>query len=165
MSQKSDRRDFLSYSFVAFTAAGMGAAGYAMKKTWDPLPNVLANSFIDIDLNNLESGKPKTYSWRGKPIFALKKTKNMANSSRDLIINKNRYILVIGLCTHLGCIPYWKDNSWICACHGGIFDYNGINKFGPPPRPLDIVPFSVNNNIVTLGKKGPEYKKILENID
>lgn len=162
MSNKTNRRDFIGYSFAAVAAVGGAASLVGMKQVWDPLPSVLAGGFTDIDLSTLKAGEPQTFTWRGKPIFTLKKTPEMEKSERDLVIGEDRYTVVIGLCTHLGCIPAWKKDKWKCACHGGEFNTSAKNIFGPPPRPLDLAPFSVTGSVITLGKDGPEYQKMLK---
>jgi ubiquinol-cytochrome c reductase iron-sulfur subunit len=70
----------------------------------------------------------------------------------DLVIGDKRYTIAIGLCTHLGCIPAWKKDQWKCACHGGEFNANGQQTFGPPPKPLVIPPFKVDGMVLTLGE-------------
>ena len=108
MSKDTNRRDFIGYSFAAVAAVGGAASLYGMKQVWDPLPSVLADAFTTIDLSALKAGEPGTFTWRGKPIFVLKKTADMESSTRDLTIGSDRYTVAIGLCTHLGCIPAWK---------------------------------------------------------
>ena len=160
MSNKTNRRDFLGYSFAAVAAVGGAASLVGMKQAWDPLPSVLAGGFTTVELGALKAGEPVTVSWRGKPIFLLKKTAEMGENKRDLVIGADRYTVAIGLCTHLGCIPAWKKTKWKCACHGGEFNPNAEQVFGPPPRPLDLPAFSVKGTSIVLGEEGPEYKKI-----
>ncbi|AXX86161.1 MULTISPECIES: ubiquinol-cytochrome c reductase iron-sulfur subunit N-terminal domain-containing protein [Malaciobacter] len=160
MSNETNRRDFLGYTFAAVAAVGGAASLVGMKKAWDPLPSVLASGFTEFDLSKSKAGEPSTIMWRGKPIFILKKTAEMEDSKRDLVVNGDRFTIAIGLCTHLGCIPAWKKDMWKCACHGGEFNASGKQTFGPPPRPLDLPPFSVSGNTLTLGEEGPEYKEI-----
>lgn len=162
MSNNTNRRDFLGYSFAAVAAVGGAASLVGMKQAWDPLPSVLASGFTTIDLAPLKPGQPETFTWRGKPIFVLKKTAEMESSERDLIIGDDRFTVAIGLCTHLGCIPAWKKDVWNCACHGGEFNASGKQTFGPPPRPLDLPPFEVDGTQIVLGNEGPQYKKIAE---
>lgn len=161
MSNETNRRDFLGMSFAAVAAVGGAASLVGMKQAWDPLPSVLAGGFTKIDLSKVKAGTPETFTWRGKPIFVLKKTSEMEQSERDLVIGSDRFTVVIGLCTHLGCIPAWKKDKWKCACHGGEFNPSAKNIFGPPPRPFDLAPFSVNGSVITLGEDGPEYQKML----
>jgi ubiquinol-cytochrome c reductase iron-sulfur subunit len=160
MSKETNRRDFIGYSFAAVAAVGGAASLVGMKQAWDPLPSVLAGGFTTVDLTTIKAGEPETFVWRGKPIFVLKKTAAMEQSTRDLVIGSDRFIIAIGLCTHLGCIPAWSKDKWKCACHGGEYNSSAKETFGPPPRPLDLPQFSVNGSTIVLGEEGPEYKAI-----
>lgn len=160
----TSRRDFIGLSFGAVAAVGGIFTLAAMKKSWDPLPSVRAAGFTTVDLSGMKDGQMAQTEWRKKPIFILKKSADMGtNDARDIVVGDSRYILVIGLCTHLGCIPSWLPSTkqFKCACHGGEFDVNGVNTFGPPPRPLDIPPFKVDGTKLVLGETGPEYEKLL----
>jgi ubiquinol-cytochrome c reductase iron-sulfur subunit len=156
----TNRRDFLGMAFGAVATVGGVAALVGMKQAWDPLPSVLAAGFTTVDLKDAKPGTPSTVTWRGKPIFILKKTAQMEDGARDVKIGNDRFTIAIGLCTHLGCIPAWKKGKWKCACHGGEFNPSGKQTFGPPPRPLDMPPFSINGTVITLGEEGPEYKQL-----
>ncbi|MBP6162967.1 MAG: ubiquinol-cytochrome c reductase iron-sulfur subunit [Aliarcobacter sp.] len=160
MSKETNRRDFIGYSFAAVAAVGGAASLVGMKQAWDPLPSVLAGGFTEIQLSSLKAGSPETFTWRGKPIFVLKKSADMEKADRDLVVGEDRFTVAIGLCTHLGCIPAWKKDTWKCACHGGEFNASAKQTFGPPPRPLDLPPFSVKGTSITLGEEGPEYQAI-----
>ncbi len=152
--------------------AGVGAVGalYAMKKSWDPLPSVKAAGFTTIDVSSCVPNKLIVEKWRGKPIFVLKKTPEMvaseteAQSARDVVIGDDHFLICIGLCTHLGCIPAYREDKtdFKCACHGGEFDSSGIDTLAPPPSPLVIPPFKISGNTVVLGEEGPEYKMMKE---
>lgn len=85
------------------------------------------------------------------------------NENRDVVVGNADYTVIIGLCTHLGCIPSWAPSTmqFKCACHGGEFDASGVNTFGPPPRPMDIPPFKIEGTKLVLGEEGPEYKKLV----
>ena len=163
MAIEQSRRDFLGMAFGAVSAVGGILALGAMKATWDPLPSVMAAGFTTVDLSPLKPGEVRTVTWRGKPIFLLKHTKDMKPAPTNVKIGNDYYTVVIGLCTHLGCIPAWVPDKkiWKCACHGGEFDYNAKNIFGPPPRPLDVPPFKIEGTKLVLGEEGPEYKKIV----
>jgi len=164
MSVEQKRRDFIGMSFGAVAAVGAGFALHAMKRTWDPLPSVEAAGFTTVDLSVCKEGVIHQVSWRKKPIFILKKTESMPkDEKREVTIDGARYTIVIGICTHLGCIPEWKPSreQFVCACHGGVFDTNGINVFGPPPVPFEIPPFAISGTTLELGKEGDEYKKLV----
>ncbi len=160
----SNRRDFMGMALGGFTAVGGIAALYAMKRSWDPLPSVKAAGFTTVDVSGAEENVLNVEKWRGKPIFILKKSKDMEANDRDVIIGSDRFHVSIGLCTHLGCIPSYiaDDHKFLCACHGGEFDASGIETFGPPPSPLEIPPFKVDGTTLVLGEEGPEYKKMLD---
>lgn len=160
MSNETNRRDFLGYTFAAVAAVGGASALVGMKQAWDPLPSVLAGGFTTVELSGIKAGEPIVVTWRGKPIFILKKTEDMDDNKRDLVVGNDRFTVAIGLCTHLGCIPAWKKTKWKCACHGGEFNPSAENIFGPPPRPLDLPPFNLKGTQIVLGEEGPEYKKI-----
>lgn len=167
MAVKQSRRDFLGIAFGGFAAVGGVLSLGAMKKSWDPLPSVKAAGFTTVDLSPLEDGELKTITWRGKPIFILKKTAEMKkDESRDVIVGSNNYTVNIGLCTHLGCIPTWEASAAVfkCACHGGEFDASGKNTFGPPPIPMVIPPFKIDGMKLVLGEEGPEYLKLSKKV-
>lgn len=156
------RRDFIGMALGGVTAVGGVFALGAMKKSWDPLPSVQSAGFVSVDISGIDEGAVSTIQWRGKPIFVLRKSADMPkNDMRDIVVGEKRFVVVIGLCTHLGCIPSWVPASkqFKCACHGGEFDASGINTFGPPPRPLDIPPFKLNGESIVLGE---EYKKMMK---
>jgi ubiquinol-cytochrome c reductase iron-sulfur subunit len=157
------RRDFMGMALGGFTALGGIGALYAMKRSWDPLPSVKAAGFTTVDLSAAQPNVLNVEKWRGKPIFVLKKTKDMKADDRDVVVGSDRFHVSIGLCTHLGCIPAYKpnDKKFFCACHGGEFDASGHEIFGPPPSPLEIPPFKIDGTKLVLGEAGPEYKKML----
>ncbi len=161
----SDRRDFMGKALGAF--AGLGALGalYAAKRTWDPLPSVKAAGFTTIDLSAIkEENKLYVEKWRGKPILIIKVAKNdkAYKDKRLITVNGDKFMITVGLCTHLGCIPdYFPDqHKFICPCHGGQFDAAGEVLKAPPPSPLVIPPFKITGTKVVLGEEGPEYKKL-----
>jgi len=164
------RRGFAGKLFGGVAAVGGLASLVAMKKTWDPLPSVKAAGFTSVDITVCAENELVVEKWRGKPIFILKKTADMvaeqneAETARDIIIDGSHYLVAIGLCTHLGCIPAYRNakKDFKCACHGGEFDSSGINTLAPPPSPLVIPPFKVDGTTLVLGEEGPEYLKMKE---
>ena len=174
----SDRRDFMGKALGAFTGLGAIAALYAAKRTWDPLPSVKAAGFTILDTKIYKEGQLVTELWRKKPIFVMKMTKDMVEKAKQkeistvkghklidrLIKVGNDYFMVtLGLCTHLGCIPGYKPEKkeFLCACHGGLYDFTADVTKAPPPRGLDIPPFKVDGTKIVLGEEGKEYKKML----
>ena len=163
MAVEQSRRDFLGMAFGGVAAVGGVLTLGAMKKSWDPLPSVKAAGFTTVDLSPMEVGEVRQIEWRKKPIFILKKTPEMKkNEARDVVVGNADYTVIIGLCTHLGCIPGWSPSTMTfkCACHGGVFDASGVQTFGPPPTPMEIPPFRIDGTKLVLGEEGPEYKKL-----
>ena len=144
---------------------------------------------INIDVSSLAPGQQLTATWRSKPIWIIHRTEEMLDDLSDggLLTNladpysnvdgqqptyaKNlqrslnpKYLVVIGLCTHLGCIPNQKhkgeliqDKSWkggfFCPCHGSKFDYAGrVYKYVPAPTNLVIPPYYfLTPNVIVVG--------------
>ncbi len=171
--ENNSRRGFMGKAFGAVAAVGAIGSLIAMKKSWDPLPSVKAAGFTTLDMSVYEEGKMVTEKWRGKPIFVLKKSLqlmkeeegNSQAQARNIKVGNDNFMLAIGLCTHLGCIPAFRDdtNDFLCACHGGQFSASGLVTKLPPERGLDIPPFRIDGNILVLGEQGPEWKKMKEN--
>jgi ubiquinol-cytochrome c reductase iron-sulfur subunit len=164
------RRDFMGMALGGFTALGGIGALYAAKRTWDPLPSVKAAGFTTLDLSNVPEGVLITEKWRGKPIFILRQTKDMMSKvskedmKRLIKIGDDHFMVAVGLCTHLGCIPGYRPETqdFLCACHGGMYNSTADVTKAPPPRGLDIPPFKIDGKKIVLGEQGPEYKKMLE---
>jgi len=165
----SSRRDFMGMALGGFTALGGIGALMAMKKTWEPLPSVKSAGFTTIDLKDYEENKLVTEKWRGKPIFVLKQSKELMAKTTDetkkrlIEVDGDHYMVCVGLCTHLGCIPGYDsaNENFLCACHGGMYDATAMVTKAPPPRGLDIPPFRVDGTKLVLGETGPEYDKML----
>jgi len=171
--KENSRRGFMGKAFGA--VAGLGAIGslVAMKKSWDPLPSVKAAGFTTLDMSTFPEGEMVTEKWRGKPIFVLKKTAEMLAKeesdpkakARNIKVGNDNFMVCIGLCTHLGCIPAFRKDSgdFLCACHGGMFNASGDVIKAPPPRGFDIPPFRIDGNKMVLGEVGPEYQAMKDN--
>jgi len=133
------------------------------------LPSVKAAGFTTIDLKDAQDNVLVTEKWRGKPIFVLKQSKEMMAKVNDedrkrlVNIDGSHYLVCVGLCTHLGCIPGYNpgDQSFLCACHGGMYNATADVTKAPPPRGLDIPPFRIDGTKLVLGETGPEYEKML----
>jgi ubiquinol-cytochrome c reductase iron-sulfur subunit len=167
----SSRRGFMGKAFGGVAAVGAVASLYAMKKSWDPLPSVKAAGFTTLDMSGYKDNELVVEKWRGKPIFVLKQSpemlakadKNSKDKDRLLKIGDGYYLVCVGLCTHLGCIPGYRPatKDFLCACHGGMYDETAEVTKAPPPRGLDIPPFKIDGMKIVLGESSPEYEKML----
>lgn len=163
MEENVTRRDFLGMSLAAVAGVGAICSLGAMKKTWDPLPSVVAGGFTTVDISSLIAGELKTFEWRGQPVYVLKKPAGAQKvDNRDFEINGEVYTVGLQVCTHLGCIPKFSSEKqeFLCACHGGVFNSSGVNLAGPPPRPMAIPPFNVDGSKIVFGAEGDIYKQL-----
>ncbi len=171
--ENNSRRGFMGKAFGAVAAVGAVGSLVAMKKSWDPLPSVIAAGSTTLDMTIYQENVMVTEKWRGKPIFVLKKTAEFVATeqsnpdavARDIQIGDDHYMVAIGLCTHLGCIPAFRkdSNDFKCACHGGEFDASGLVTMVPPPRGFDIPPFTIDGTNLVLGSAGPEWQSMKDN--
>ncbi|KAA8548296.1 hypothetical protein F0562_004725 [Nyssa sinensis] len=116
--------------------------------------DVLAMASLEVDLSSIEPGTTVTVKWRGKPVFIRRRTEEdikLANSvdvgslrdpQEDSARVKNpEWLIVIGVCTHLGCIPLPNAGDfggWFCPCHGSHYDISGRIRKGPAPYNLEV---------------------------
>jgi len=171
--EKNSRRGFMGKAFGAVAGVGAVASLYAMKKSWDPLPSVKAAGFTTLDMSIYQEAVMVTEKWRGKPIFVLKQSTEMLTKAKEnprdierlVEVSGSHYMICIGLCTHLGCIPAFRpsSNDFKCACHGGEFDASGAVQMVPPPRGFDIPPFKIDGEKMILGEVGPEWQAMKDN--
>lgn len=159
------RRDFLYLTAGAMGAVGTGAALLPFINSMNPAGDVLALSSIDVDISSIPVGKTVTVMWRGKPVFIRHRTPEdikeaEATPLKQLIdpqtdaerVKKPEWLVVVGVCTHLGCIPTQRkspqnvDEGWICACHGSRYDTSGRVIQGPAPLNLAVPEYKFINN-------------------
>jgi len=173
----TDRRDFITVAAGAFAAIGLGPLVWPMLDQMNPDASALALGSVEIDLSPIAVGQAITIMWRGKPIFirnraegeiqAAETTQISAlpdrfarneNLSEDApAVDRNRageghenWLVVIGICTHLGCIPRGQRvgdskgefGGWFCPCHGSHYDTAGRIRKGPAPRNMEVPPYT-----------------------
>jgi ubiquinol-cytochrome c reductase iron-sulfur subunit len=170
-SPDDSKRDFLLYSTVAVGAVGAASAAWPFIYSMNPSKDVLALASTELDLSSIEEGQSITAIWRGKPVFIRKRTAEEIDSVKmtklgDLKdpepdtnrVQKAEWLVLIGICTHLGCIPSGQKggdvkgdfNGWFCPCHGSHYDISGRIRKGPAPKNLEIPPYKFTSatNIV-----------------
>ena len=156
------RRDFLYLLAGATAGVGTLAAVWPLVDSMNPSADVLALSTIDFDLAPVELGQRVTVVWQGKPVFVDHRTEQQIAAARavDLAelpdpqadedrVQKAEWLIMIGICTHLGCIPKGQRTGdpigefggWLCVCHGSQYDTSGRIRRGPAPNNLDIPPY------------------------
>lgn len=167
------RRDFLYYATAGAGAVASGAAIWPLINSMNPSADVTALSSIDVDLTDIAFGARITLMWRGKPLFIDRRTDEQialarADDAVDLIdpakdaerAERPEWLIVIGVCTHLGCIPLGQNSGdplgdwkgWFCPCHGSHYDTAGRIRKGPAPRNLDLPPYAfLTDTLVRIG--------------
>jgi len=165
------RRDFIH--ILAGAATVVGAAGVAVPliDQMNPDASVLALSTKEVDLSALEVGQAIKVMWQGKPVFIRRRTADEIKESEEAPISalkdanarndnvagdadagdanrviKPEYIVVVGVCTHLGCVPLGTSQGevrgdfggWFCPCHGSHYDNSGRIRKGPAPENLPV---------------------------
>lgn len=178
---KGTRRDFLYVATAATGAIAVGGAVWPLINQMNPSADVKALASIEVDVAGLEPGSQITVKWLGKPVFIRRRTEEEIKSARavDLELlpdresgNKNledsdasdsnrtidpagEWLVMIGVCTHLGCVPLGDAGDfggWFCPCHGSHYDTAGRIRKGPAPRNLDIpIAKFVDDDIIKLG--------------
>jgi ubiquinol-cytochrome c reductase iron-sulfur subunit len=146
------RRKFLASVTSAVVGGGIVAACYPFISSMNPSADVLAKATVEVDLATVEPGKVETVLWQEKPIFIFHRTpeeiKAMEATSESLDpqpdsqrVQKPEWLVVIGICTHLGCVPNKTDAGWLCPCHGSMYDNSGRVVRGPAPKNLYVPPY------------------------
>lgn len=168
------RRDFMTIAAGSFAAVGGAAAMWPIIDQMNPDASALSLSTIEVDLAPIEVGQSITVSWRGKPVFIRHRTASEIEEAKAVKMdelpdpearngnlkdgvpatdmnrvkdNNEQWLVLVGICTHLGCIPKGQRvgdakgdyGGWFCPCHGSHFDTSGRVRKGPAPRNL-VVP-------------------------
>ena len=152
--ENPNRRDFLFIATGAVGAVGVGAVVWPLIDQMNPDASTLALSTTEVDLSKIPVGEIATVKWRGKPVFvrhrtALEITAAENTPLADLPdpetdakrVKKPEWLVVIGVCTHLGCIPLGHEgefDGWFCPCHGSTYDTSGRIRSGPAPSNLEV---------------------------
>ncbi|MRH97619.1 ubiquinol-cytochrome c reductase iron-sulfur subunit [Agrobacterium tumefaciens] len=178
-SGEPTRRDFL-YLVTGMTGAvGAAAVAWPFIDQMRPDASTLALASIEVNVAAVEPGMSLTVKWRGKPIFIRNRTEkeigeanavaladlkdpvarnaNIAPDAQATGIDrsagqgKENWIVMIGSCTHLGCVPLGQAGDfggWFCPCHGSHYDTAGRIRKGPAPQNLAIPTFAFTSDTV-----------------
>jgi len=156
ISNDENRRDFLAFAASGLVGVGAVCAAWPLVDSMNPAEDVLANSAIEVDLENIKLGQSVTVKWRGKPIFIKNRTPEEIMESRNADLEKlrdsepdekrvkpsyDKWLVVVGVCTHLGCVPMSEQSGWFCPCHGSYYDNSGRVVAGPAPKNLEVPPY------------------------
>lgn len=161
-----NRRDFLYIATAAFGAVGAAAVAWPLIDQMNPDLSVLALSSTEVDISAVPPGQGITVKWRSKPVFIRHRTpqeiaeaekadwQDMRDPQPDKARVKNpQWLVLVGVCTHLGCIPIRQDGEgWLCPCHGSVYDNSGRIVRGPAPLNLEVPSYQfVSNTTIRIG--------------
>ncbi|NCP11329.1 MAG: ubiquinol-cytochrome c reductase iron-sulfur subunit [Sphingomonadales bacterium] len=169
------RRDFLNIAAVTFAGVGAGAVVIPLVNQMNPSADVLAEASIDVDISAIESGQSIKTSWRKQPVFIRNLTaKEIAEANKVPMSElrdpetladrtkpgKENWLVTLGVCTHLGCVPLGAAEGedkgpyggYFCPCHGSAYDTAARIRKGPAPLNLVVPPYEFGTDTkVTIG--------------
>ncbi|MEO1206134.1 MAG: ubiquinol-cytochrome c reductase iron-sulfur subunit [Pseudomonadota bacterium] len=175
-AEEPDRRDFIILSGVAFAGVGVLPLIWPFVDQMNPDAGALALASIEVDLTPIQEGQAITVMWRGKPVFIRNRTPEEIEAAKAVAIDElpdevarnegipesvpatdeNRtksghenWLVMVGICTHLGCIPKGQAlgdskgefGGWFCPCHGSHYDTAGRIRKGPANQNLAVPPY------------------------
>ncbi len=164
------KRDFLVGTACAMTGVSLACIALPLVDSMNPSADVSALSSIEVDLSAIKVGEEKKVMWQGKPVFVRRRTKSEIEKAEQVSISelkdpepdsarvkpkKEEWLIAIGICTHLGCIPISGKGDfggWFCPCHGSHYDTSGRIRKGPAPKNLKIPPYQfVGDSKIKIG--------------
>ncbi|MFZ4382614.1 MAG: ubiquinol-cytochrome c reductase iron-sulfur subunit [Sandarakinorhabdus sp.] len=169
------RRDFLYIATAAFAVAGVVPVAWSLVNQMNPSADVLALASIDLDLAAVQPGQAIKASWRGKPVFARQLTPEEIAAAKKVDVaslrdpqkledrtkpGNEQWLITLGVCTHLGCVPLGAAEGevrgdfggYFCPCHGSHYDTAARIRKGPAPKNLEVPPYIFKSpTSVTIG--------------
>ena len=173
IKSNQNRRDFLVVSTYSMAAVGGASFVWPLIDQMNPAADTLALASTEVDLEPLAEGQAITVKWRGKPVFIRHRTKKEINAAKkenvdnfrhpekdeDRVVNE-KYIVLVGVCTHLGCVPLGQKTGdvkgeyggWFCPCHGSHYDHSGRIRKGPAPSNLEVPNYKfISDKVIRIG--------------
>jgi ubiquinol-cytochrome c reductase iron-sulfur subunit len=187
MDEPVNRRDFIHIAATAFAAVGGAVALWPLIDQMNPDATALSLASIEVDLAPIQAGQAITVMWRGKPVFVRNRTPEEVQKAKDTPLaslkdpvarvmgetapkpaddanltkaGHENWLVAVGICTHLGCIPKGQKvgddrgefGGWFCPCHGSAYDTAGRIRKGPAPSNLEIPPYAfVSDTKIKIG--------------
>ena len=172
-NNKNTRRDFLYLSSMSVGGIGVVTFMWPFVKSMNPAEDTLALGSTEVNLSDISIGQSITVKWRGKPVFIRRRTEEEILEAKSVDLNilkdpmsdedrvkKEEWLVLEGVCTHLGCVPLGQKmsdtkgeyNGWFCPCHGSHYDSSGRIRKGPAPDNLAIPPYQfINDTTIKIG--------------
>ena len=169
------RRDFINIAAVSFAGVGAAAVVLPMVYQMSPSADVLALASTEVDISKIAPGQSIKTVWRKQPVFVrnltpaeiveankvnvadLRDPQTLAERTKP---GKQNWLVTIGVCTHLGCIPLGIGEGenkgpfggYFCPCHGSAYDTAARIRSGPAPTNLAIPEYAfTSDTVVTIG--------------
>jgi ubiquinol-cytochrome c reductase iron-sulfur subunit len=153
------KRNFVTLAAGTVAVAGGVGAAWPLVDSLRPAADVLALSTTEVDISKIAVGQSTTVMWRGKPVFIKHRTPEEIKEAEAVDVSaltdpqadkdrvkKADWLVVVGVCTHLGCVPNGQKptdahgdfGGWFCPCHGSHYDTSGRIRKGPAPSNLAV---------------------------
>ena len=165
------RRDFLFVATGAVAGVGTVLSLWPFISQMNPdASTIAAGAPIEVDLAPVAEGQDIKVFWRGKPIYIMHRTKKQIEEARSVQVSSlpdpatdqsrvkdghDQWLVVTGICTHLGCIPIAHEGNYdgfFCPCHGSQYDTSGRIRQGPAPANLAVPPYQfVSDSKIQIG--------------
>ena len=168
-SAEPNRRDFLYIATGAVGAIGAAMTAWPFISQMNPTSSALALGSIEVDISSIQPGQQVVATWRSHPLFIRRRTPQEIADARAVPVSelpdplarnanldedapatdqnreiKPEYLILVGVCTHLGCTPTVHEGDyggWLCHCHGSQYDTAGRIRKGPAPQNLAVPPY------------------------
>lgn len=186
-TEEPNRRDFIVILAQSFAGVGAAVALWPFISQMNPDASTQALASIEVDLSPVKQGQAITVSWRGKPVFIRNRTPEEVKAALDVKLSdlkdpiarnealpdkspatdlnrtkkdKENWLVLVGICTHLGCIPKGQSmadakgdyGGWFCPCHGSHYDTAGRIRLGPAPQNLLVPTYEfVSDTMIKIG--------------
>jgi ubiquinol-cytochrome c reductase iron-sulfur subunit len=165
------RRDFIHIAAVSFAGVGAGAIVVPLINQMNPSADVLAESSAEIDISSIQPGQAIKTIFRKQPLFVRHLTpaevaaadKAPLGDMRDpqtleerTKLGKSQWLITMGVCTHLGCVPLGaatgelkgEYGGYFCPCHGSHYDTAGRIRKGPAPKNLEVPEYAFTTDTI-----------------
>ena len=170
------RRDFINIAAVSFAGVGAAATLYPLVNQMNPSADVLALASIEVDVSQIQPGQAIKTIFRKQPLFIRHLTPQEMQAAAAVPLGelrdpqtlqertaegKSQYLVTMGVCTHLGCVPLGaaegenkgQYGGYFCPCHGSHYDTAGRIRKGPAPKNLEVPEYKfASDTVITVGE-------------
>jgi ubiquinol-cytochrome c reductase iron-sulfur subunit len=169
------RRDFINIAAVSFAGVGVAAVVLPLVNQMSPSADVLALASTEVDISKIAPGQAIKTSWRKQPVFVRNLTPQEIAAANAVSLSelrdpqslgdrtkpgKENWLITLGVCTHLGCVPLGvgggenrgEYGGYFCPCHGSHYDTAARIRKGPAPLNLLVPDYEFTSpTVVTIG--------------